>query len=232
MSSVAIGTSGASPGATSVRFYQTTVFKKAIMAVTGLILFGFVVGHMIGNLQIFEGREKLDAYGHFLHSLPGALWTARLVLLTCVILHIITTVQLALLAKAARPVAYVKKDNSHSSYSSRTMYWSGPIIAAFVIYHILQLTVGVAGGVYNEGAVYDNVVHGFQNYAISGFYILSMALLCMHLYHGVWSMFQSLGVNHPHYTPILRKFAAIMAFIILIGNISIPVAVMLGVVTL
>jgi succinate dehydrogenase / fumarate reductase, cytochrome b subunit len=227
MSSVAMG----SPASASVRFYQTTVFKKAIMAVTGLILFGFVVGHMAGNLQIFEGREKLDAYGHLLHSLPGLLWTARIVLLAAVTLHIVTTVQLALLKNEARPVAYVKKDNSHSSYASRTMYWSGPIVALFIIYHILHLTLGVAQpSVYVEGAVYDNVVYGFQNYAISGFYILSMALLCLHLYHGAWSMFQSVGVNHPRYTPLLKKFAAVMAGVVFIGNVSIPVAVMAGLV--
>jgi succinate dehydrogenase / fumarate reductase cytochrome b subunit len=227
MSSVAIG----SPGARAVRFYETTVFKKAIMASTGVVLFAFVIGHMIGNLQIFEGKEKLDAYGHFLHSLPGLLWTSRIVLLTCVTLHIVTTVQLALLKKSARPVEYVKKDNSHSSYASRTMYWSGPIVLAFIIYHILHLTFGVVdANAYRDGAVYDNVVHGFQNYAISGFYILSMVLLCMHIYHGAWSMFQSLGVNHPTYTPVLRRFAALMAIVIAVGNISIPVAVLTGVV--
>jgi succinate dehydrogenase / fumarate reductase, cytochrome b subunit len=227
MSSVAIG----SPSAASVRFYQTTVFKKAIMAITGLILFVFVIGHMLGNLQIYEGREKLDAYGHFLHSVPEILWTVRIVLLISVTLHIVTTIQLALLKSEARPIAYVKKDNSHSSYASRTMYWSGPIIAAFIVYHILHLTLGVAQpSVYVQGAVYDNVVYGFQNYAISGFYILSMALLCIHLYHGAWSMFQSVGINHPRYTPLLRKFAAVMALIIFIGNVSIPVAVMIGVV--
>jgi succinate dehydrogenase / fumarate reductase cytochrome b subunit len=227
MSSVAIGNSASLP----VRFYQTTVFKKAVMAVTGLILFLFVIGHMVGNLQIFAGRETLDAYGHLLHAVPELLWPVRIVLLTAVTLHIVSTIQLVKIKSDARPVAYVKKDNSHSSYASRTMYWSGPIIAAFVVYHILHLTLGMAQpSVYVQGAVYDNVVYGFQNYAISGFYILSMALLCTHLYHGAWSMFQSVGVSHPRYTPLLKKFAAIMAAIIFIGNVSIPVAVMLGLV--
>jgi succinate dehydrogenase / fumarate reductase cytochrome b subunit len=226
MSTVAIG----SP-ATAVRFYQTAVFKKAIMAITGMILFLFVIGHMVGNLQIYLGRETLDAYGHFLHSIPELLWGARIVLLTCVTLHILTTIQLARMKSEARPVQYVKKDNSHSSYASRTMYWSGPIIAAFIVYHILHLTLGVAQpSVYVYGAVYDNVVYGFQNYAISAFYIFAMALLCTHLYHGVWSMLQSLGVSHPRYTPLLKKFAAVMASIIFIGNVSIPVSVMLGIV--
>jgi succinate dehydrogenase / fumarate reductase, cytochrome b subunit len=227
MSSVAIG----NPVSPPVRFYQTTVFKKAIMAITGMILFLFVIGHMIGNLQIFLGRETLDAYGHFLHSVPELLWPVRIVLLAAVTLHIISTIQLATVKNAARPVQYVKKNDSHSSYASRTMYWSGPIVAAFIVYHILHLTLGVAQpSVYVQGAVYDNVVHGFQNYAISGFYILSMALLCTHLYHGAWSMFQSVGINHPRYTPMLRKFAALMAIVIFIGNVSIPVSVMLGIV--
>jgi succinate dehydrogenase / fumarate reductase cytochrome b subunit len=227
MSSVAIGNASAA----SVRFYQTAVFKKAIMAITGLILFLFVIGHMVGNLQIYAGRETLDAYGRLLHSVPEFLWAARIILLTCVTLHIVTTVQLALMKNEARPVPYVKKDNSHSSYASRTMYWSGPIVAAFIVYHILHLTLGVAQpSVYVQGAVYDNVVYGFQNYAISAFYILSMALLCTHLYHGAWSMFQSVGINHPRYTPMLKKFAALMAIIIFIGNVSIPVSVMIGVV--
>jgi succinate dehydrogenase / fumarate reductase cytochrome b subunit len=225
MSSIAIG--GPSPRA--MRFYDSTVFKKAVMAVTGLILFGFVIGHMIGNLQIFEGPEKLNAYGHFLHSLPGALWMTRIVLLVSVALHIIATIQLALLKKQARPIGYVKKDNSHSSYASRTMYWSGPIIAAFVIYHILHLTLGVAQpNGFVEGEVYSNVVLGFQNWFVSGFYIFAMALLCMHLYHGVFSMFQSLGAHHPNYTPLIKKFAAFMAFVIFVGNVSIPVSVLAG----
>jgi succinate dehydrogenase / fumarate reductase cytochrome b subunit len=185
---------------------------------------------MIGNLQVFEGPEKLNAYGTLLHSMPGLLWLARIVLLACVTLHIITTVQLALLKKAARPVGYVKKDNSHSSYASRTMYWSGPIVGVFIVYHIMHFTLGmVQPEVYMEGDVYNNVVRGFQSYPVAAVYIIAMILLCMHLYHGVWSMFQSLGVNHPRYTPVLRRFAAVMAFVILIGNISIPVAVMLGV---
>lgn len=198
------------------------------MAVTGLILFAFVIGHLIGNLQIYEGPEKLNAYGRFLRIEPVLLWAVRIGLLVSVLLHILMTVQLALLKTKARPVGYVKKDNSHSSYASRTMYWSGPIIALFIIYHILHLTLGVAQPGYVEGDVYHNVVAGFQNPLISGFYILAMLLLCMHLYHGVFSMFQSLGANHPVYTPLLRRFAALMAFVIAVGNISIPVSVLAG----
>jgi succinate dehydrogenase / fumarate reductase cytochrome b subunit len=229
MSTIAVGTSQHR----AFRFYESTVFKKAVMAVTGLILFGFVMGHLIGNLQIYEGREKLDGYARFLHSIPAALWAARMVLLASVGLHILMTVQLVKLKTAARPVGYVKKDNSHSSYASRTMYWSGPIILAFIIYHLLHLTLGVGQGViqptgYLDGSVYNNTVLGFQNWFVSGFYIFAMGLLCLHLYHGVFSMFQSLGAHHPNYTPILRRFAAVMAFAIALGNISIPISVLAG----
>jgi succinate dehydrogenase / fumarate reductase cytochrome b subunit len=225
MSSIAVG----SPKIRAFRFHETGVFKKAVMATTGLVLLSFVIGHLIGNLQVYEGAQKLDDYGKLLRSMPALLWSVRIILLICVTLHIITTIQLYKMKSAARPVGYVKKDNSHSSYASRTMYWSGPVIAAFVIYHILHLTLGVVqSDIYVEGAVYNNTVHGFQNPLISGFYIIAMVLLCMHLYHGVWSMFQSLGANHPRYSPMLRKFAAFLAIAIAAGNISIPVSVMLG----
>ena len=155
----------------------------------------------------------------------------RALLLASVVLHITSSVQLWLLKQKARPDAYVKKDDVPTSYAARTMMWSGPIIAAFVIFHVLHLT---AGGVVkiNETDVRANVITGFQHPAIAIFYIVAMALLCMHLYHGLWSMFQSLGIHHPRYTPILKKFAAAFAWFVALGNISIPVMVMIGVLTL
>ncbi|MDQ6665088.1 MAG: succinate dehydrogenase cytochrome b subunit, partial [Acidobacteriota bacterium] len=185
-------------------FFDTSVGKKAVMAVTGVILFGFVAGHLVGNLQIFQGREKLDAYAAFLHVEPALLWTVRLILLASVILHIVASIQLTRLKQMARPVPYTRTDRSHSSYASRTMMWSGPIVAAFIVYHLLQFTFGVLQPNYQEGSVYDNVVHGFQQPIVSIAYIVAMILLCMHLYHGLFSMFQSLGVSHPSYTPRIR----------------------------
>ncbi len=214
------------------RFWQTTVGKKAIMAITGVVLFGFILGHLAGNLQAFEGRAKLDAYGVFLRSFPAELYAARIVLLICVTLHIVTTVQLALLKKRARPVAYVKKSSAAASYASRTMYWSGPIILAFVIYHLAQFTFLFTDSRYVETHIYDNLVIGFQNYWISGFYILSMILLGMHLSHGFWSMFQSVGILSPSYAPLLKRVAQLLAIVITVGFISIPVAVMAGVIHL
>lgn len=212
-------------------FWDTTIGKKAVMAVTGIILFGFVIGHLLGNLQVFLGREKLNHYAELLHSMPGLLWTARIGLIVAAFLHILASVQLALRKKAARPVGYVMRKPTTSSYASRTMYWSGPIVLAFLIYHLLHFTFGVAQpDAYSPTDVYGNVVAGFQVPWISGFYILSMALLCMHLYHGLWSMFQSLGVNTPKLTGVLHRFAQVFALFIFLGNISIPIAVLAGLV--
>jgi succinate dehydrogenase / fumarate reductase cytochrome b subunit len=211
-------------------FYGSTVGKKAVMAVSGLILFLFVVGHLIGNLQIYEGPEKLNNYAKFLRSVPAALWTVRITLLVMVILHVWSSVQLALLKFDARPTGYVKKKATKSSYASRTMYWSGPIILAFVIYHLLDFTFGTVNPNFEEGNVYANVIASFQLIPVSAFYIVGMLLLCMHLYHGLWSMFQSLGYSHPRYTPVLKRSAAVVAILIAAGNISIPLSVLAGLV--
>ncbi len=212
------------------RFYTSTVGKKAVMAVSGCVLFLFVIGHLIGNLQIYEAPEKIDIYSRFLHSMPALLWGARITLLVMVVLHIWSSVQLAVRNYDARPTGYVKKKPAGSSYASRTMYWSGPIILAFVIYHLLDFTFGTVNPNFQEGRVHDNVVASFQLIPVSAFYIFAMLLLCMHLYHGLWSMFQSLGMNHPRYTPILKRCAAAIAILIAAGNISIPLSVMAGLV--
>jgi succinate dehydrogenase / fumarate reductase, cytochrome b subunit len=219
-----------------VRFYEAPIGKKVIMAFTGVILFGYVVAHLLGNLQIFGDPDQINKYAAFLHNPAnaGLLWVARSVLLLAVILHIVASVQLWKLKRDARPISYVKKEDAAASYASRTMMWSGPIVAAFVIFHVLHLTVGAVVPLQeigpNEPNVRANVIAGFSNPLISGFYILAMILLCMHLYHGLWSMFQSLGLSHPRYTPKLKKGAAIFAILIAIGNCSIPIAVMAGLV--
>ena len=153
----------------SLRFWQTTVGKKAIMAVTGFILFGFVSGHLLGNLQIFLPPEKINHYAATLRSLPPLLWGTRITLLVSVILHIWSSFQLWLLQRQARPIKYVKRTNLNSTYASRTMLWSGPIIAAFVIFHPLHLTFGTVhpGGPFDEHNVYNNVVTGFH-YTMGG----------------------------------------------------------------
>jgi succinate dehydrogenase / fumarate reductase cytochrome b subunit len=224
MSTTAVGAAGRA----NLRFYETSAGKKAVMAVSGVILFGFVVAHLVGNLQIYEGPEALNQYAKFLKSMPALLWGARVTLLVMVLLHIWSSIVLALGKSAARPVGYVKKRSIGSTYASRTMYWSGPIIACFVIYHLLQFTFGEGGTPYEEGDVYANVVAGFQVIPVSAFYILSMLLLGLHLSHGLWSMFQTLGFHHPKYTPLIRKAAAGLSALIVLGNISIPISVLAG----
>jgi len=221
----------------AVRFYEAPIGKKAVMAVTGLVLFTYVIAHLLGNLQIYSGNpEQINTYAAFLHNPANAiaLWVARLVLLLCVVLHITAAIQLWGQNRSARPVAYHRKSDVPTAYAARTMRWSGVIIAAFVIFHILHLTVGAVPGLpvaeisENHPDVRANVIHGFQNFGVSAFYIVAMLLLCMHLYHGIWSMFQSMGIAHPRYTPAIKRGAAVIAILIAAGNISIPLAVMAG----
>lgn len=223
------------PGVREVRpaqFWASTNGKKVAMAVTGAILFLFVIGHLLGNLQVFAGPEQLNGYGRFLHGVPEILWAVRIVLIVSVVLHIWSSVELAVRKTQARPVGYASKENIASTYASRTMYWSGPIILAFVIYHLLHLTAGVIrpGGEFAEADVYHNVVSGFQVWYVSAWYIFSMILLALHIRHGAWSMFQSLGINHPRHTPILKKAALVLSVVIGAGYISIPLSIMLGLV--
>jgi succinate dehydrogenase / fumarate reductase cytochrome b subunit len=213
-------------------FWASTVGKKIVMAVTGVILFGFVIAHLLGNLQVFEGPAKLNAYGAFLNSIGEFLWPARIILLIAVTLHIIATVQLALRKKRARPIGYSRKQAIASSYASRTMYWSGPVVLAFIIFHLLHLTAGYIhpGAAYIEGDVYHNVVSGFQVWWVSLSYIVAISLLGLHLRHGLWSMFQTVGIHQPQHTARLKTAAMVIALLIVLGYISIPIGVLLGLV--
>jgi succinate dehydrogenase / fumarate reductase cytochrome b subunit len=215
--------------------YDVYIGKKLVMAVTGVILFGYVIAHLAGNLQIFLGPEQMNRYAGFLHSHENLLWVARAVLLASVGLHIWSAVLLWLQKRRARPVAYVKKGHLPPSYASRTMYWSGPIIAAFVIFHVLHLTVGAVGLGFEEPTpgpagmqfhAYENVIHGFRHPLVSFAYMFAMALLSMHLYHGVWSMFQSVGLSHPKHSRLVKQAAHGIAWLIFLGYISIPIYVM------
>ena len=220
----------------TIRFWEASVGKKVVMAVTGAILFLFVIGHMLGNLQIYLGPEQLNAYGAKLRDLGPLLWAIRGFLLLTVALHITAAVQLWLMNRAARPQGYVRQSWVQASFASRTMIVSGPLLAVFIIYHLLHFTTGdaLAGGLaYTADGhidVYANVVNGFRYWPASVVYIVSMIILGYHLSHGVWSMFQSVGLNHPRYMPWIRRFATAATVIIVAGNISIPVAVLAGIV--
>lgn len=220
-------------------FTRSAVGKKAVMAVTGIILFGFVLVHMIGNLKLYEGQQYLDSYAGWLRTVgspavptSGLLWLARLVLIAAVVLHIWAAYTLTRMSQTARPHRYERYNPVHLSYASRTMRWGGVIIVLFVIYHLLHLTAGTVHPSFQEGNVYHNVVTGFQVWWVSLFYIVAQVALGFHLYHGLWSLFQSLGWNQPRFNPWRRAFAHAFAWIITLGNISFPVAVLTGLVHL
>ena len=221
---------------------RSAVGKKAVMAVTGIILFGFVFIHMLGNLKIYLGGEHLNEYGDFLRqvgapAIPpnGALWIARLVLLASVGLHIWAAWSLTRTARAARPSRYEHKEKNHTTYASRTMRWGGVIVLLFIIYHILHFTTGTVLPGFEAHKPYENLIRGFSpdealGIASAIFYIVANVALGMHLYHGVWSLFQSLGWSHPRFNPWRSWFAHAFAWAITIGNISFPLAVMTGLV--
>ncbi len=213
-------------------FWQSTNGKKVVMAVTGAMMFLFVIGHLLGNLQVFEGPEKINAYGHFLHSIGEVLWIVRITLILAIVLHITATIQLALRSKRARPIGYSRKEAINSSYASRTMYWSGPIVLAFIIFHLLQFTAGYIHpeASFVEGDVYQNLVSGFQVWWVSAWYIFAIILLGFHMRHGIWSMFQSVGLAHPRHTKTLKRAALLIATLIVLGYISIPISILLGLV--
>jgi succinate dehydrogenase / fumarate reductase, cytochrome b subunit len=222
----------------AVALWGTMVGKKVVMAVTGVVLVGFVIAHMVGNLKIFLGKEAIDSYALFLRTMgeplvpyETLLWTARLILLVSVVLHIVAAVQLTLMNWAARPRGYETKRSIATTYAALTMRWSGVILALFVVYHLLHLTVGAVGfqpDGFHHLEVYENVVAAFSVWYVSLFYIVAMAALCLHLDHGAWSMFQTLGLNNGGMSPALRVLSRVVAIVVFAGFISVPVAVLAG----
>jgi len=213
-------------------FARSSIGRKVIMASTGVILVAFVIGHMIGNLQVYLGPEAMNHYAVFLRQfLHGSgLWIARLVLLVAVILHIWSAASLTLTSRKARSIGYREQEWKESTYASRTMRWGGVIILLFVIYHLLHFTTGTAHPDYIHGDVYHNFVTGFRSVPVSLVYIFAMLALGLHLKHGVWSMFQTLGVSHPRYIGAAQVLAWVVAIVVTAGNISFPLAVLAGVV--
>jgi succinate dehydrogenase cytochrome b subunit len=214
-----------------LEFYDAPIGKKVIMALTGLIGFGFVLVHMAGNLQIFLGQEPFDHYAVLLRRTPGLLWAIRLALISAFLLHILAAIQLTALKKNARPVEYKRRKAIGSTLSSRIMGWSGTVLALFIVYHVLHFTLGTVHPDFHEGRVYDNVLTAFRSAPISILYVLCMALLGLHLQHGLWSLFQSLGLDNPRYSEALRKVALGFAVVVTAGFICVPVAVLTGLVS-
>jgi succinate dehydrogenase / fumarate reductase, cytochrome b subunit len=218
------------------RMLNSSIGLKITMALTGVILSGFVLVHMLGNLQVYQGAEALDAYGKLLRKEPALLWTFRLVLLSAVGLHIWAVIVLTRKNLQARPQAYQARKYKESSFASRSMIITGPLILLFIIYHILHLTIGwnLVHPDFQEGAVYHNLVAGLKTWG--GFagviYIVAMIMLAFHLWHGVWSMFQTLGAPEDRYRSLGRRFATIFTILVTLGFASVPLAVLAGFVKL
>lgn len=219
----------------AVAIYRTTIGKKIIMAVTGLVLVVFVIAHMLGNLHYFEGRVALDHYGEFLREVGSpvlvnqqALWMLRAVLLVCAVLHIWSAVDLTRLDLASRPVGYRSKKMVSASLAARSMRVGGVLLAAFIVYHILHMTTGTVHPSFREGRVYDNVVAAFSNPLVTAFYVVAMVALGFHLYHGVWSMFQTLGLNNRGRNRFLGGVATVTSLIVAVGFVVVPLAVLAG----
>jgi succinate dehydrogenase / fumarate reductase cytochrome b subunit len=211
---------------------QSTIGLKATMAVTGIVLVGFLIGHFVGNALVFAGPEAINGYSAMLHNSHGLLWVARAVLLGSVLLHIAAAFRLYAKNNAARPQRYKVKRDVATNYAARTMMISGPILIGFIVYHLAHLTFGVSPSAFehSETDVYSNVVYGFSVPWVTGLYILSMLALGNHLFHGTWSMFQSLGWNHTAYNKRMMRVALGITLFVTLGNISIPLAVLTGIV--
>jgi succinate dehydrogenase / fumarate reductase cytochrome b subunit len=228
--------------------FQSSLGKKYIMAVSGLCLFGFVLGHLVGNLQIFLGPEAINKYGHFLQSNPELIWPARIGLLVLVALHIWSAIKLEIENRSARPVAYGEYKPVGSSLASRTMVMSGLIVFFFIVYHLLHYTFKVESinlthqnfatfqepikGMPGETRldIYKMMVTGFSHPAVSFFYVIGVGLLCLHLSHGASSLFHSLGWKNKAWAPVLDGGAKVVATLIFLGYISIPAAILLKII--
>ncbi len=218
-----------------VRTFRSSIGSKILMSITGILLLLFVIAHMSGNLLVFQGREAMNEYAHWLHDHPKLLWTARLGLIVVFLLHIVTGVRLKLENRAARPLPYVRTHTLEASLASRTMVWTGLLVLAYVIYHLLHFTLGVvqpdaaaARTPSGERDVYTMVVTGFSVPAVALSYLVAVALLGFHLWHGIASFFQTMGWNHPRWTPCFRFLGKALALVIFLGFAAVPAAVLTG----
>jgi succinate dehydrogenase / fumarate reductase cytochrome b subunit len=218
------------------RVWNVTVGKKVLMAASGVVLIGYVTGHLIGNWQIFIGPEQLNAYATTLHSLGPLLWAVRAFLLAWFILHIVDGVRLWLENRRARPQRYVREDTVQATLASRTMIWSGLALFAFVVYHVMHFTMHVTNPEYTEFVhgehfdVFTMVVTGFRNPLISAVYIVAMAFVALHLSHALASMFQTFGWNKDSANARLERVSLVFAWAVFIGYIAIPISVLIGLV--
>jgi succinate dehydrogenase / fumarate reductase cytochrome b subunit len=221
-----------------VEFYRSAVGKKWVMAVTGLAGIGFVVAHMVGNLKVYMGADDMNHYGEFLRELlhplvprTVTLWLMRFGLIAALLLHLHAAYSLTVMNHRARPSGYVaKRDYVAANFASRTMRWSGIIVLAFIAFHLLDLTGGTTNGDFVRGDPYNNMVASFERPLVALFYVIANVLLGIHLFHGTWSMFQSVGANSPRFNAWRKRLAQLVAAAVVVGNVSFPVAITLGLV--
>jgi len=225
------GTAKTSPG-----FLDSSVGKKVVMAVTGIVLFGFVTVHMLGNLQAYMGAEPMNHYAELLQTMihGKGIWVFRAVMITSVVAHGWAALSLTLANRAARPVGYRAQQLQAATFASRTMRWTGVILGLFIVFHILHLTTGQIhpGGEFVKGKAFENLVTGLQVGWVAAFYIVAQACLGFHMWHGVWSLTQTLGWAHPRYDKLRRRFAYVMAILVAGFNISFPIAILTGIIHL
>lgn len=211
-------------------FWQSTIGKKIVMAVTGLIGVGFVVGHMLGNLQVFLGPAKFNGYAHFLRSLGELLWVVRAVLIAAVVLHVIAAVQLTRRRLDARPFGYRRGPQREvSTVASRTIRWGGTFLLVFIVFHILHFTTLDIFRDYSRTDVHANVIRGFSVWWVVLLYVVAMVALGLHLYHGIWSSLRTIGASRASADPSRRPAVAALAFIVWLGFTVIPVAIFAGI---
>lgn len=210
-------------------FIQSTVGKKVVMACTGVILVGFVIIHMLGNLNMFLGPDAMNDYAHLLKSKPPVLWGARVVLLSAVLGHVWSALALTQKSLAARPVGYAKRQPQAATFASRTIRIGGVVLLVFIVFHILHYTVGaIQPAPFSTTDVYGNVVGSFSVPWVAVFYVVAMMALGLHLFHGVWAMFRTLGLVKPSAHPMKRNLAVIVAVVVWFGFTIIPLAVLAG----
>jgi succinate dehydrogenase cytochrome b subunit len=210
--------------------WRSTVGKKIVMATTGLIWAGFLVTHMAGNLLAFAGATKINEYSHFLHEAIEILWPARIVLAVAIVLHVTAAYQLTRVSSAARPIGYGQQEPQVSTTAARTIRWGGVLIFLFIVLHLLHFTFGTIHPMFNEGDPYGNLVVGLRVKWVAALYLVMMVVLGLHLYHGTWSAFRTLGVTPPSGHPLKRRIAGGFAIALWLGFTMVPLGVLLGII--